>query len=243
MPVLPDADLIARWPLSPLLAAQALWVRGKAVSLPEASGPRHGTAGSGAPLRVLIAGDSSAAGVGVSEQSQALSGQLTRALSRSCQVHWRLCAATGATTARCHEMLIALPAEPFDVAVTALGVNDVTRLVSHRRFVARQQALLQLLRHRFSVRHILVTGVPPMGAFPLLPHPLRWVLGAQAARMDQALQQMLAQDPTAHHIAVTFPPDPAMAAEDGYHPSAAAYTLWADTMAQAILSRWSTPQQ
>ncbi|EEX09439.1 hypothetical protein SL1157_1477 [Ruegeria lacuscaerulensis ITI-1157] len=62
MPV--AVDQIVRLPLLPLLAAQALMVRQRALRLPEPSGPREGRQGRGPRLRLLIVGDSSAAGVG-----------------------------------------------------------------------------------------------------------------------------------------------------------------------------------
>ena len=52
--------------------------------LPEADGAREGVVGSGdAALRLLVAGDSSAAGVGVARQEQAVVGHLARALHRA----------------------------------------------------------------------------------------------------------------------------------------------------------------
>ena len=69
--------------LSPLLAAQAISTRRRAPALPEAAGPREGQVGQGPrALRVLVAGDSSAAGVGVAHQDDAFSGYFTRALHR-----------------------------------------------------------------------------------------------------------------------------------------------------------------
>lgn len=74
-------DTAARLLLSPLLAAQALWVISRALQLPEAAGPRSGVTGTGPILRLRIIGDSSAAGVGVAHQDQALAGQLASELS------------------------------------------------------------------------------------------------------------------------------------------------------------------
>ena len=69
--------------LSPVLVAQAMATRRRAPALPEAVGPREGQLGSGAgALRVLIAGDSSAAGVGVATQDDAFAGHFTRTLHR-----------------------------------------------------------------------------------------------------------------------------------------------------------------
>ena len=69
--------------LSPLLVAQALTTRRRALVLPEADGPREGRlAGEGQAVRVLVAGDSSAAGVGVTHQRHAVAGHLAATLQR-----------------------------------------------------------------------------------------------------------------------------------------------------------------
>lgn len=217
-----------------MLLAQALAVRRSARQLPEPPGPRQGRAGAGHPLRLLIVGDSSAAGVGAATQDKALSGQLVRQLARRFEVDWRLEAATGATTADTIRRIEALAHEPFDVVVTAVGVNDVTRAVPTKRWVAQQRALIGLIRGKLNAKHILMTGVPPMGQFPLLPNPLRWVLGQQANRLDTHLAGITATVPQASHIRVDFNLDPRFAAADGYHPSEDAYALWAGTLAHHI---------
>ncbi len=51
--------------LAPLLLWQGRHVRRVTPRLPEAAGPRAGTTGHGPPLRLLVLGDSAAAGVGV----------------------------------------------------------------------------------------------------------------------------------------------------------------------------------
>ena len=58
-------SLTLKLALSPLLVAQAVATRARLPRLPEAGGARRGEAGRGPLLRLLIAGDSSAAGVGV----------------------------------------------------------------------------------------------------------------------------------------------------------------------------------
>ena len=71
--------------LGPLLLAQARRLRKTALRLPEAAGPRSGVefpalraALVAEPLRLLVVGDSSAAGVGVDHQEQALAQPLAR---------------------------------------------------------------------------------------------------------------------------------------------------------------------
>ncbi|MBO9447729.1 SGNH/GDSL hydrolase family protein [Ruegeria sp. R14_0] len=233
MPAPIAADQILRVPLLPVLAAQAISVRRNAQQLPEPLGPREGRKGRGPRLRLLITGDSSAAGVGAGRQQQALSGFLVERLARHYSVEWRLEATTGHTTQDTLERLQRLEGR-FDAAVTALGVNDVTRAVTQQRFTLLQTQLLDQLTNALGVRRVVVTAVPQMDRFPALPQPLAWVLGRQAARLDQGLQQVAATFPEARHLSVTFPDDPALAAPDGYHPSPKAYRLWADAAADLI---------
>lgn len=221
-------------PLSPVLIGQALAVRRQAQSLPEPPGPRQGAGGAGRALRLLIVGDSSAAGVGARSQDEALSGQLALRLSRQYALRWRLEALTGATTRSTLARLQNLPEAPFDVAIVALGVNDVTRMVPVNRWIARQQQLHAMLRDRFGVSRIIASGVPPIEQFPLLPDPLAWVLGRHAARLDQALAGMARAEETLEHLPLILPFQPEYVASDGFHPSPTAYAHWADMLAARI---------
>lgn len=227
------ASLPSRLLMSPVLLAQAVQVRRRALQLPEAEGPRGGRAGAGPRLRLLIAGDSSAAGVGVDHQDQALAGQLVRALAADFTVEWQLEAQTGATTAQTLARLQALKAGPFDVAVTALGVNDVTRQVPMRRWLADQARIADLLATRFQVRAIWRSGLPPLSRFPLLPRPLRSVLGAQATAFDAALAGA-SIGPLKHLPFDEARLEPAMMARDGFHPGAPIYAAWGRELADAI---------
>ncbi|WP_299664271.1 SGNH/GDSL hydrolase family protein [uncultured Ruegeria sp.] len=227
------ADQILRVPLLPILALQGLVVRRDAQFLPEPTGPRDGREGRGPRLRLLIAGDSSAAGVGAGTQRQALSGQLVSRLAMHHTVEWRLEATTGHTTQDTINRLQEMH-EPFDVVVTALGVNDVTRAVHKQRFETQQRQLLTLLTGQMRAQKVIVTAVPQMALFPALPQPLAWVLGQQAARLDRGLQNAVAGFPQATHLALDLPDDPALAALDGYHPSPKTYAIWAEELTRII---------
>lgn len=228
------ADNIAKLTLLPLLIAQGLWLRRTARLLPEPEGPRNGTQGVGAPLRLLILGDSAAAGVGAGQQDEALSGQLVSLLAQGYRVIWHLEAHTGETTASTLARLRLIEPAPFDIAVTSLGVNDVTHGVTLNRWLRDTGALHHLLRGKFGVNTILASGVPPMHHFPLLPQPLRWVLGQTAARFDGALADMLEETGQATHLPFDLPFSKDMMAIDGFHPTPAAYRLWAARIAQRI---------
>ena len=226
------ASLPLRLALLPVLLPQALAVRRRALLLPEAAGPRIGSAGQGPVLRLLIFGDSSAAGVGAATQDQALAGRLVADLARDFTVDWRLEARTGATSAQALAHLRGLAPGSLDVAVGALGANDVTRQVSLRRWRADQAAIADLVRLR-GARLLIRSGLPPMDRFPLLPRPLRDVLGAQARAFDAAL----AADSTGPLMHLPFDAarlDPAQMAADGFHPGPTIYADWAKVLAALI---------
>ncbi len=227
-------DMPARVALFPLLVAQALQVRGRALKLPEAAGARVGTVGEGPELRLLILGDSSAAGVGAPHQDQALSGQLLKRLASTYHVRWRLEATTGHTTRDALRRLDALGPTRFDVAVVALGVNDVTRAVPLEIWMRRQRRLITRLQDTFGVRQICLSGLPPMGEFPLLPHPLRWVLGRQAQRFDRHLRSYAAGLDGVSVTPLEFDLSVDHMAKDGFHPGPEVYAAWAELLLPQI---------
>lgn len=239
--------LAAALPIAPLLLWQGRRVRRDTPKLPEAEGPREGVVGGdrpGRPLRLLIVGDSSAAGVGASAQHEALAGRLAERLAPqlSRPLAWRLAARTGVSTREALELIDAGPADRFDVAVVALGVNDVTALRPVARWldaVARVHARLHA-RHR--VRRVLWSGLPPMHRFPALPQPLRGVMGLHARALDAALGRWCAARPDgalprATHVPLPAMSDPSLVASDGFHPGPGAYVVWADALAPHVLGR------
>ncbi|MEM9997867.1 MAG: SGNH/GDSL hydrolase family protein [Bacteroidota bacterium] len=237
---------LARLLLGPLLLTQGRRVRRVALRLPEPPGDRIGTAGSGPPLRLLIVGDSSAAGVGAATQTEALLGQAVATLAAQFTVSYRLIARTGATTRATLGKLQKTEPQPFDVALTALGVNDVTSGVSVADWLDQQQALAATLRTRFGVRHVVVSGLPPVHAFPALPQPLRWYLGTLAQRFDARLRLWADAEPQVSYVALTegpdVPPDylermDEFMAEDGFHPGPQIYAHWGSQAAAEIARR------
>jgi lysophospholipase L1-like esterase len=230
-------DVVARIVLSPLLIAQAVFVRKKAMKLPEPRGARTGVLGDGPALKLLIVGDSSAAGVGVETQQEALSGQVTLRLAGTYCVDWRLVAKTGVTTLDTIRHLQNQNDPSYNVIVVALGVNDVTRFLPLVLWRKQVERLTNLLRVQFGAQHICFSGVPPMGGFPLLPNPLRWVLGRHSVRLDQGLRGFIATQSDCSYVALDLPLDQSAMAVDGFHPGAQVYAAWADRISTTITER------
>jgi len=229
-------DAVATAVLSPMLIVQALFLRKRALRLPEAAGPRAGVIGTGAALHLLIVGDSSAAGVGSDTQDHAFAGQLVRALGAHARVQWHLIANTGATTPSTLARLENETLSKADIVIVILGVNDVTRGGPMAGWLRCHARLRLLLRARTGATRLYISEIPPLGGFPLLPHPLRWLLGRRAIRFDRALAHALDAEADTRYVRLPQGLDPADMAEDGFHPGPEIYATWAKEMARRILS-------
>ena len=225
--------------LSPLLWLTGRWVRWRMPRLPEADGERSGVAGSGpVRLRLLIVGDSSAAGVGVERQEDALAGQLARALVAQgySAVSWQLVARTGDTVGSAIEHLASVDLRRADMLVTVLGVNDCLDRVSARDYLGEMDALVSHVQTRTGVLRVVHCTPPRMELMPGLPQPLRFVLGAQAAHLDQALRRHVLgfRRRTRFDMPLDLARDASLYASDGFHPGADGYVRWAAALAEHI---------
>ena len=232
-------------PLLPLLSAQGRKVRRMTPRLPEAAGPASGVAGAhhaGVALRLLAVGESPVAGVGVDRHEQAVTGLLAQEISRQwqCPVAWRACGLNGVTVSQAQARLLPLvPCGQVDLLLVAFGVNDSTSFRSVSRWRADLVLLMEDLHQRCKPRLTLLSGVPPMGQFPSLPQPLRWVLGLKAAALDRAAASLAATTPGMVHVPMRLDPSlPDLFASDRYHPSAAGCAAWARELAQAAGGHW-----
>ena len=227
-------DITARVLLSPVLAIQAAKVRRSALRLPDPAGRQNGISGRGPELRLLIVGDSSAVGVGTSHQEEALLGQMRKRLSQTNTVHWSVEAQTGATTSDAIAGLKARPKEKFDLVTVSLGVNDITGRVPLSEWLQSISTLLHLIEYKFQADVICVSGIPRMQHFPLLPQPLRWIVGAQAKRFDHALRKLVANRNGFSFVEMDFDPDISKISPDGFHPGPKIYAEWGGKVYRAV---------
>jgi lysophospholipase L1-like esterase len=234
----------ARLALGPILYAQARRLRRIAIELPEPEGERTGTEGDGPErLRLLVAGDSSAAGVGADTQDEALARPLARDIARRLggRVAWRLVAATGLTSEGVYALLRATTAARADVAVIVVGVNDLTSEVPLRRALRWRARIVQWLRTHAATRHVLFTSMPEMQHFPLIPQPLAWYAGLQSRRNNRLQAHFVRTLPGAAHVDLGGLQRAEWMARDGYHPAPPLYAQLAMRLGETIagLEAWS----
>jgi lysophospholipase L1-like esterase len=225
--------------LAPALLWQGRNLRATALRLPEAAGDRAGViAGASQPLRILFVGDSSAAGVGVDWQHEALALPTACKVAAATQkeVHWQLVAQSGANTRDAIAMVENVDhLQPADVVVSALGVNDVTGQTSTRQFVADYRELLTVVGERAGASAAVISGLPPLHILPAAPQPLRWYLGQCANRLDRALQRLCESHGNAAFVSLMWAKAAEMA-RDRFHPGKGQYDLWSNLVAQQVVA-------
>ena len=227
-------DLLISLILAPLLIPQILYTKKTTIKLKEPVGERCGLSGNGPSIKLLILGDSAAAGVGVTHQDNALTGQLLKNLSPKYSINWRLQAKTGVNTSTVIRHLDNLDSFEVDVVLLSLGVNDVTSLTKQSEWLRLLDKLRFLLVSKFKAKHILLTSLPPMHVFPSLPQPLRWFLGRRAKAFNRGLSDYSELHEPLNLITLDFPISSEFIAEDGFHPSGKAYQLWSEMAAKQI---------
>lgn len=223
--------------LAPLVVPQAIWTRRRALRLPVAAGPLCGVAGAGlqgAPLRLLVLGESTVVGVGVNELQAALVGQLAEALALELErpVAWQACGENGITAAQARERLLPQVLEQsFDLALLVFGVNDTTHLTSLPRWSFALGGMAEALAARGA--QVAFSSVPPLQHFSALPWLLRRLLGLRAGLLDARLRTLASALGAGHHsVALKF--SAAYLARDGYHPSSLGYRVWAQGLALSL---------
>lgn len=219
----------------------------RALRLPPPPGEPSGRFGGGGPeLRVLVVGDSIAAGIGADRWPDSLAARFAEALAAETRrpVAWR---ADGRSGDRIDDLLRRLAPEPdlaapADVVLVSIGVNDVTGLTRLRVWRARVATLIGRLRSVWPGARLVFVGLPPMARFPLPPQPLRACLGLRAQRLDRILAAQIRGCSAAMHVPTRIDPTEHGFCPDGFHPSPEAYVRWGRELAARLLAQWTASE-
>lgn len=225
-----------KYPLLPILIPQGLWAKWRTPRLAEAQGERSGIIGQGKIIRrLLVLGDSAAAGVGVDHQQHALIGQLLQRFDLTqYQINWQLHAKSGNTLNDSLQLLKSLPIQHFDFVIISSGVNDILQQHSIQKWQKNYTEIYHYLSNYCGQPQILFSQVPPLQHFSALPKQLAWYLGLHAKSFNQNVEKQSDKLNHLHYIPITLPISPEYLARDGFHPSALSYTIWAEQLIQYL---------
>lgn len=224
---------------APVLLGQGRRLRRETPRLPDAPLPWEGTVdgpggasgGGGRVLRLLVIGDSTAAGVGVDHADLGLGGRLAEALAARTgrPVHWWAAGRNGATARDLVRQFLRPALErPYDLVFLTVGANDALSLRSARAF---RRDIRHIIERTFAAHPetaLLMSSLPAFFRFRLLPEPLRRSLYRHSQALEREARELIAAHPRAH---MSPPPPPytdGFFASDDFHPSAIGYKDWAD---------------
>ncbi len=219
---------VAMIPPAPVLVAQARRLRRDTPRLPDAAQPWQGTVDGPDPIRLLVLGDSTAAGVGADTQDDALPGNLARELAQRTGrgVAWRAVGRNGATTRDIvTDYLDDATGAEYDIAFLTVGANDALGLRPRWAFGRDLRTIIARLRAVSPL--VLMSSLPAFSRFELLPNPLRWNLYLHSQSLEDEARAIVAGTEGAH---ISPPPPPyteGFFATDLFHPSASGYRDWA----------------
>lgn len=223
--------------LAPVLLYQGKRARRLTPRLPEADGSTSGQFGEGnADVRLLVIGESTAAGVGVSSHEQGLASQLALQLhERSGQtICWHTYGVNGIRLGQLNQALVSAELPPADVVLLSMGVNDTTGFTPRHRFRQQLLALRAGLTQRYP-ESLYLLSVPPMHLFTALPAPLRQIMGWRARQLNRVYEQLARHAPEDFQY-LSYPAltDTSLLASDGYHPGERGYRAIAGALAEHI---------
>jgi lysophospholipase L1-like esterase len=229
MTIDPRLSRVAAIAAGPVLLVQGRRLKREIPRLPDAVGPWHGEFAGPDPIRLLVLGDSTAAGVGAPTQDDALPGNLARELGSRWGrgVRWRAIGETGATARDLVQRYLAEAAsEQWDVVFLSIGSNDAQALRSRAAFRHDVRVILRRLRASSPHAVMIVSSLPAFFRFAALPNPVRFNLYLHAQNLEQGARRMVRDEPG---VVMSPPPPPytdGFFASDGFHPSAQGYRDW-----------------
>ncbi|GIE76554.1 hypothetical protein Aph02nite_25040 [Actinoplanes philippinensis] len=225
--------------LLPVVAAQAMWKRRRTVSIPSAEGPATGVVPGMTPrhpLRVVILGDSLAAGYGVHTHDEGFGGSLARDLVERTgrTVEWTAVGQYGATARRIRYRLLPQIPDKADIVVIVGGANDVLGGRQPHEWGEDLAAVADESSRRAG--RVMVAGIPPFEHLPCMPRTLGRHLAARAVALDEVSQRVCDERPAATWVPgkLLLPFVPAYFSPDGFHPSSLGYRRWSAAVAGEI---------
>lgn len=229
-------------PFAPFLYLQGRYVRRKIGVLPDAQGARRGQTGAHEEtVKLLVLGESTVAGLGARTHETALAGQFARFLSEKINksVEWYVIGKNGVTAKRALELLVPqIPdGERFDYIMLGVGGNDVLKLSSPRKWRRDAIKLLDILREKYPDAVIFITNAPAVHLSPVLPQPIKFLLGELSALHDKNSREFM---PQIKNVRYFHRPDDITEGffADGIHPSEKGYTDWSKRMIEFFSEKY-----
>lgn len=237
-------------PFVPILIYLGKKVRKTVPELPEANENIIGKIiGTNEQIELLTIGESTIAGVGVTDHKDGITGGIAQKLHNLTQktINWQVLARNGYTAEKVNLNLVPeIPDHKIDIIVIGLGGNDTFQFNSPLTFKKHLITAIKNIQLRQPNAKIIIANMPPIGEFPAFPWIIQRVLGSLVdlhgavirdipKRFNNVFyidEKLLFKDwikRTEAHLTVHdfF--------SDGVHPSAMTYKMWGEDVGKFII--------
>jgi lysophospholipase L1-like esterase len=238
------AASLLSWLSVPIALIKGLEVRKTAPRLPPPRGRPKGQIGDGpALIRILVMGDSSAAGVGAEKIEDTLGPQIAAHLHQATgkPVMWRNAGANSAIAAQVRDYVVPhIEERDFTHVVLTVGTNDAKNYVSRARFKKGFGGLLYAAHARWPEAQIFWSPVIDMNKVPALPPLLAFILGLRV-QIINAMGLQLCRERYATALAPLPIEGPEGFAVDGFHANHLGYQHWAAHISRFMMDAEPKP--
>ncbi|MCP4317113.1 MAG: SGNH/GDSL hydrolase family protein [Hyphomicrobiales bacterium] len=230
---------VASWLLLPVALVQGLRMRARTPRLLPPDGRPFGQFGS-APepaYRILVVGDSSAAGVGADDVRETVGCQIAHILNEQtgAMVSWRNAGANSAISEEVRDHVVPnLERLPYTHIILTVGTNDMKNFLTARRFKNGFGGLLYALKAKWPQATIIWSPMIDMRMVPGLPTALSHILQMRAKIINR-VGHRLCRERYAIAAPQLVPVDKSGFSADGFHACGIGYRYWAELLAHTIL--------
>lgn len=193
--------------------------------------------GKGKPYKILLIGDSSAAGVGVDDIHDSLGGQIVKLLAKATSrpIEIRIAGCNSATAGELRDFTVPnIEHAPYTHVILNVGTNDAKNFHTGKRFCADFGTLLYALNTRFPTAQIIWSSILDLSTISTLPKPLNHILGIRSREMARR-GEILCAERLAEIPDGNWDPSVENFSSDGFHASAKGYHEWAQVLVAHIL--------
>lgn len=233
-----NTNSLLTWLLFPAYVWQGLGVRRKTMRLAPPKGKTVlGAKGKGQPIKVLLIGDSSAAGVGVKSIENSLGGQIFEKLQTKSKrpIEVRIAGNNSATSGQIRDFVVPhIEQRDYTHVILNIGTNDAKNFHTGNRFCREFGTLLYVLKARFPDARIIWSSILDLSGVPSLPPLLGKILGWRSDELRHR-GEILCRERGAVIPEGEWNPDPVNFSIDGFHASETGYSQWAAILVEHIL--------
>lgn len=244
--------LLLSLPVLPYLIMQGRRIKANTPELPEADKNIIGIIGQQKnSISILCLGESTIAGVGVSDHRDGLAGVIAKKIhQQSLQgVDWTVVARSGFTAQEVTEKLLPqIPGKIYDLILIGLGGNDTFQMNSPLKWRRTYIELLRHLRQKHGSAKIVIANMPPIKWFPAFPPLLRWLMTGQIYLLAKAIEDFPQKFEEVYLLKESIRLDYPIGKpskkyrhrdlfSDGVHPSKLAYRIWGEQIGDFIVEK------